>query len=113
MDMDTTRTSEQAAEAGRMLARDEIIVFLADEIGVDLAAEVLLADGLEGAFLGVAQRFNSYFAVYDADRCIEIFMESGSSYEEAVEHFEFNVVGAWVGEATPAFIKLLPTEPTD
>ena len=25
-------------------------------------------------------------------------------YEEAIEYFEFNVVGAWVGDNTPVFI---------
>jgi hypothetical protein len=27
------------------------------------------------------------------------------SYEEAVEYFEVNTAGAWVGETTPIFIK--------
>ena len=27
-------------------------------------------------------------------------------YEEAVEYFEFNVAGAWVGEQTPIFVDL-------
>ena len=26
------------------------------------------------------------------------------TYEEAVEYFEFNVIGAWVGEQTPMFL---------
>jgi hypothetical protein len=26
--------------------------------------------------------------------------------EEAIEHFEFNVVGSYVGEKTPAFVTL-------
>ena len=29
---------------------------------------------------------------------------SGSSFEEAEEHFEFNVIGSWVGEFTPIFV---------
>ena len=28
----------------------------------------------------------------------------GSSYEDAVEHFNFNVIGAWAGEGTPVYI---------
>tara|TARA_R100001086_G_C11757397_1_gene237114 strand:- start:607 stop:723 length:117 start_codon:yes stop_codon:yes gene_type:complete len=27
--------------------------------------------------------------------------------EEAVEYFEFNIIGAWVGETTPLFIRVL------
>jgi hypothetical protein len=30
--------------------------------------------------------------------------EPGMSYEDAVEWMEFNVVGAWMGEHTPAWI---------
>ena len=26
------------------------------------------------------------------------------SHEEAVEYFEFNIVGAWIGDDTPCFI---------
>ena len=26
------------------------------------------------------------------------------TYEEAVEYYEFNIVGAWLGEFTPVFI---------
>jgi hypothetical protein len=66
---------------------------------------VLLADGLEEAFIGICQQFNTYFAVYDRQKCIEIFMtRDGMSEDEAEEFFEFNVVGAYVGPQTPAFI---------
>ena len=30
----------------------------------------------------------------------------GMTQEEALEFFEFNVVGAWVGEQTPIFVCL-------
>ena len=39
------------------------------------------------------------------DKCFEILVErDGMEYEDAVENFEFNVVGAWVGDNTPVFI---------
>lgn len=68
--------------------------------------DILLCDGLEDAFLGVCRRFNQPpVAAYDVDKIIEIFMtRDGMSYEEAVEFYEFNVIGAWVGERTPVFI---------
>lgn len=28
----------------------------------------------------------------------------GMTYEDAQEYYDFNVVGAWVGEATPCFV---------
>ena len=66
---------------------------------------VMLADGFEDAFLGVARQFNSPpFAVYDRNKCIEILTEQGMEEDEAEEYFSFNVEGAYVGESTPAFM---------
>jgi len=66
---------------------------------------VLFANGFEGAFLGIGRQFNTFMAVYDYYKCIEILMEDGMSEEEAVEYFEFNTVGAYVGANTPIFLK--------
>jgi len=27
------------------------------------------------------------------------------SYEDAIEYFEYNIAGAWVGESTPFFLQ--------
>lgn len=64
---------------------------------------VLLADGFEDAFLGIARQFNKVFAVYDRAKCIEILCRD-MTWEDAEEHFQFNVEGAYVGENTPAFM---------
>ena len=66
----------------------------------------LLADGLEDAFIGFFQRINEpRIAVYDYEKCIQILMERDNMDEdEADEYLQFNTVGAWVGEGTPAFI---------
>jgi hypothetical protein len=64
---------------------------------------VLLADGFESAFIGVAYQFNTPFAVYDREKCIEILMKD-MTHEEAEEYFQYNVQGAYVGENTTAFL---------
>jgi hypothetical protein len=66
-------------------------------------AHILLADGFENAFLGIGQQFNTFFSVYDKNKCIKILTKN-MSYEEAIEYFEYNVLGAYVGENTPIFI---------
>ena len=39
----------------------------------------------------------------DKDKCIDIFINRDDmSYEEAIEHFEFNVIGSYM-EGVPAF----------
>ena len=67
---------------------------------------VLLADGFEDAFIGLMYRFtNAPVAAYDRAKCIQILMErDGMGEDEAEEFFEFNVIGAYVGELTPCFI---------
>lgn len=72
---------------------------------------LLLADGFEDAFLGIGRCFNVTTAVYDYERCITILMErDGMERDEAEEFFEFNVVGAYVGPATPVFLTAMPLE---
>jgi hypothetical protein len=76
-------------------------------------SSLVLADGFEEAFIGVAERsgFSESVAVYDYDRCIEILMDpevnEDMSMESAIEYFEYNVLGSWVGEQTPIFIRKL------
>jgi uncharacterized protein YjaZ len=41
--------------------------------------------------------------IYSVKRIINQLIEEGLTEEEAYEHYEFNIVGAWVGEKTPIF----------
>ncbi len=75
-------------------------------------AEALLADGFEDALIGSCVRFGQpTIALYDLDKCIKILMRDGASYEKALEYFEYNTLGAWMGDSTPAFARLSPTDP--
>jgi hypothetical protein len=88
------------------LPREELTM-TADEIREKVKDydEIMLADGLEDAFIGVATQFNTSFAVYDRAKCIEILMtRDGMAEDEAEECFEFNTQGAYVGKCTPAFL---------
>lgn len=70
--------------------------------------DALKPDGLEDAIIGIVERFGmTPVLLLDRARCIDIIMELGATYDEALEHFEYNVVGAWVGEHTPAYATLL------
>jgi len=71
----------------------------------------LTADGFDSCFIGYFQRVGSiHLAVYDYGLCIDLLMKEGMSWEDATEHMEFNVVGGWVGEGTPAFMHRTPIE---
>ena len=72
--------------------------------------DALTADGFEEAIIGVAERCGQpALVVYDANRCIEILVaRDGMDYDEAMEFFTFNTLGAWVGEHTPLFLWFRP-----
>lgn len=70
--------------------------------------EMLFADGFDEALIGVAERCGMVpVALYDIDKCIEILIDEGLTHEDAIEHFEFNVLGSYVGENTPMFTRLI------
>jgi len=60
--------------------------------------DFLLADGFEEAIIGVDD--NSMRVVYSVKKCIEI-LKRDMSEDAAMEHFSFNVSGAYMGEKTP------------
>lgn len=67
--------------------------------------DALFADGFDEALIGVVHRAcQPTIALYDREKCIAILMKrDGMPHEDADEFFEFNVVGAWMGDHTPAF----------
>ena len=74
----------------------------------EYSPDALFAEGLDDAIIGVVERFAmTPVVLYDADKCIEIFMEQDMTLEEAKEFFDFNVLGAWVGNGTPCFAILI------
>ena len=68
---------------------------------------MLLADGFNDAVIGMGERAGQPTrVVYDFDKCVAILCErDGLDYDDAVEFMYYNVVGAWVGEETPLFVK--------
>jgi len=107
--------------------------------------EVIYYDGLKEAFIGLGhQQFNGPYAVYDREKAIEIIARDfynekkkeykfkkmnaeeklkvvqdvgDEAYMEAVEYFEYNTEGAWMGDRTPIFVimkdLLTPIEPIE
>jgi hypothetical protein len=65
--------------------------------------DLLKMDGFDEAILGEVIRFSDRFLIYDHKKVIEILMRDMSE-EEAMEYWEFNQVGAWVGSTTPGFL---------
>jgi hypothetical protein len=72
----------------------------------EINPEALLCDGFDEAIIGMAERINlGPVVAYDVDKMLEIMVErDGMSYQEAMEYFDYNIIGAWMGENTPIFI---------
>lgn len=82
------------------MTEEEII-----EIG-EMNPEAYMCDGFDEAIIGMAERINlgPVFA-YSTEKIIQILMDrDGMTYEEALEFFNYNILGSWVGELTPVFI---------
>ena len=70
--------------------------------------DMLVADGLDAAIIGVTEGVSEPVVAYSYEKCIEIFrMRDGMTEEDALEHMSFNVTGAYVGTRKPIFIRLL------
>jgi hypothetical protein len=70
--------------------------------------EALYPTGLKEAVIGMVERFGlPPLILVDKTKCLEIFQKrDGMDLEEAKEFFDFNVIGAWMGEGTPCFATL-------
>lgn len=68
---------------------------------------ILKADGFDEAIIGVTWDTNAqcHRMVYDIDVCLDILMKKDNMSEhDAIEFFEFNTLGAHVGNQTPLFV---------
>ena len=71
--------------------------------------EMLQMDGYDDCVVGTVSRFGmSPVLCYDLHKVIAKMGADGMTEEEAYEYYNFNMIGAWVGEGTPAFICLEP-----
>ena len=87
----------------------------------EINEEALLIDGFDSAIIGMAERINlGPVVAYDEEKIIDILSKEmeledtesmtedeieSEKYMMAVEYFEYNIKGAWLGENTPIFIR--------
>jgi len=70
--------------------------------------DVLLMDGFDDCIIGICNRMGQEpIVAYDYHMVInKLASEPDMSYEDAIEYYEFNQIGAWVGERTPCFVEV-------
>jgi len=69
--------------------------------------DLMRMDGFDDAILGVVERIGLQTVCYDLNKVIEILMKQGMDEQDAWDWYQFNMLGAWVGEATPVFLERL------
>lgn len=67
-----------------------------------LDPNILIAVGFDDCVIGLTFRDGELVALYSADAVIGKLAKD-MSYEDAVDYFEFNIEGAYMGEKTPVF----------
>ena len=67
---------------------------------------MIKADGFDDAVIGFTQKKGGNFViVYDVSQMIATLKNrDGMTEEEAVEYFEYNIQGAYVGKGTPVYV---------
>jgi len=60
--------------------------------------EILKADGFDEAIIGIDEE--TMRLIYSVSKCIDI-LKKDMDEEEAVEYFNFNIKGAYMGDKTP------------
>ena len=72
----------------------------------EINPEALLCDGFDEAIIGMAERINlGPVVAYSVEKIIGTLMSRDEMYyEDEYEQYNFNIVGAWMGDNTPVFI---------
>jgi len=97
-------------ETSAGLPAERLNTNLREELEATYEGLLFLSDlQFDEAIVGIADRIGmSPVVVYDTTKLIDILCErDGMDREEATEFYEFNILGAYVGERTPMFISLL------
>lgn len=73
-----------------------------DEYGDE---EVVIYHGYDDAVVGMGTQFTrGPVLIYDYEKIIAALVNEGMSEDEAVEYYDFNIEGSWVGERTPVIV---------
>jgi hypothetical protein len=63
--------------------------------------EFLFVDGFDDAIIGTCEKTD--VLIYSTKKIIEILMNEGMEYHDALEHFHFNILDGSLGDLTPIF----------
>lgn len=70
------------------------------------ADNAIILDGFDDAILGIVNEFgNGPRILYSTEKIIQTLRDrDGMSEEEAIEYYDFNILGMYAGEQNPLFL---------
>jgi len=73
---------------------------------VEYAEGAIILDGLDDAIIGIVEEFgNGPRILYSKNKILTILCERDEmTYSEAVEFFDYNIIGLYAGEQNPVFL---------
>lgn len=72
----------------------------------ELSEDIIILDDFNEAVLGMVSSFEGPRVVYNLKTILEILQKDGMSREEALEYFNFNILGAYIGPQNPVFLDI-------
>ena len=68
--------------------------------------DLLTLDGFDEAIIGVVERIDLLVVCYDKQKILKILSRDMSEMQ-ALEYYEFNILGAYMGENTPVYLDVM------
>lgn len=63
----------------------------------------VFADRFDEAIIGICP--TSMRVIYSRNKCIEVLMKDGDSWEDAVDSLEYNTFNTYIGDFTPIWVE--------
>lgn len=71
----------------------------------ELAEGAIILTDLDRAIVGITEEFgNETRILYSVKKIVEILTDSGMTDEEAIEYYQYNILGGYFGERNPIFL---------
>ena len=69
----------------------------------EINPDAMRLDGFDDCAIGIVQKFSGEVLLYSEKKIIRKLMKSMTK-DEAWEYFNYNILGAYVGDYTPVFL---------
>jgi hypothetical protein len=81
------------------------IIKIMRDILDELAEGAVILDGFDSCIIGITEEFgNGPRILYSKDKILKVLMdEHEMTFEDALEYYDFNILGLYAGEQNPVF----------